>query len=65
MVALDIKEVPGSCGECPIRVTDQDCYAVWCAVLDKEINNDDKKLRGCPIKGKVRKCDVIREIKGK
>ena len=64
MVALDIKEVPGSCGSCPLRAVALDAYVEWCPCLDKEIKDGTKKLRGCPIKGKVNESDVIKENKG-
>ena len=64
MIALNIKDVPENCGSCPISTTDNDCYVNWCAVLNKEIKDMNRKLRGCPIKGKVNESDVIREKKG-
>lgn len=64
MVALDMKEVPGSCCECALWTYADEGITMWCVPLDKEIKDMCKKLRGCPIKGRVRKCDVIREIKG-
>ena len=61
MIALDIKEVPENCGVCLLRAEDLDAYVEWCPPLNKEIKDNNKKLRGCPVKGKVRKCDVIKE----
>lgn len=62
MTYLAIKiegDYPKNCGGCPLGATDLDCYVSWCTVLDKEIKNYSKRLRGCPIKGTVRKRDII------
>ncbi len=55
MIAINIKDVPNNCGLCPISYYDDDCCHQFCAILGKEIIKTDKKLRGCPIKGKVKK----------
>lgn len=64
MVALDMK-YPEICGECQLWHYDEDGCHPFCTYLDREIKDLDRKLRGCPIKGKVNKSDVIKEKKGK
>jgi len=53
-------DYPMTCGDCPLMACDDDGCAYWCPVLDKEIKNMGKKFRGCPIKGTVKKKDIIK-----
>ena len=65
VVDAGITKKPECCCECPLITSDEDCVSYWCVVTQEICKNTSKRNRYCPIKGFVKKANIIKEVTSK